>query len=279
MFKKTFGCGSLILVFIITVSVIMVGGYLTFNKYISPYLNNAEIQEVYNIYMELSEPVNEGELITNAPQETDYDNAKTKLVAGGIHIFNEYGDIDPSLIEQSNFFPTGAIALTDKELAILINKFIENPLNLEQIGITSEQIGGLYTEVLEVNIEETGIDTVNLRFVVKLDMTTIKSQLGFFGLFLPDELYITNENTLELVNGEYVLINGSIHVNNLEEETNTRMLEILVEALNNIDENLTVESLHQGVGELILSGIEEASNTFNTDILFTNGFITFTPQI
>ena len=278
MFRKTFGCGSLIAVFFVTIAIILVGGYFAFTNYISPYLNNADVQELYQIYVELSKSVNEADLVTNAPLTADYDNAKQSLLTGGIDIFNEYGDIDPSKIEESNFIPESSIILSDKELASLINAFIENPLNLEKVGINPNDVGGLNTEVLEVNIEEININTINLSFVVKLDMTQIKNQLGFFGFFIPNELYLTNRNTLNYENGTYTLESGSIHVNNLPQATNDRMLEILVEALNENNPELTVETINKGVGELILRGIQEVSNTFNTSIEFSNGSITFIPN-
>ena len=234
-------------------------------------------KKIYHIYNQLSEDVNEAEIVTNAPTTDDYDNAQTNLVQGGIDIFNEYGDIDPALIEESNFFPTESIILTDKELAALINAFISNPLNLEKLGINLDQIGGLNTEVLEVNIATVDNVTIDLSFIVKLDMQDIKNQLGFFGFFLPDTLYVQAQNTLELIEGEYALISASIKVNNLDEETNTRMLEILVKALSNDNPDLTVQELNEATGRLILEGIKQASTTFNTSITFNNGSITFTP--
>jgi hypothetical protein len=278
MFKRTFGCGSLIAVFFVTVAIIVIGAYFAFTNFISPYLNNADIQEIYDIYVELSKDVNEESLVSNAPQEVDYDNAQQALVSSGIDIFNEYGDIDPTQIDESNFFPTNNITLADRELASLINAFIENPLNLQQVGINTEDIGGLQTKVLEVIIDEIDATTINLSFIVRLDMTQIKTQLGFFGFFLPDELYITNQNTLHYENNAYTLVSGNIHANNLPQETNDRMLEILVEALNENNPELTVESLNTGIGELILSGIEEVSNTFHTSITFAEGQITFIPD-
>ncbi|MDD4210974.1 MAG: hypothetical protein PHC46_01080 [Clostridia bacterium] len=278
MFKKSFGFGSLIFVFLITVVVIMVGGYFAFSAYISPYLNDANLQEVYTIYNALSEDINEAELVTNEPTAQDYDNAETKLTDGGINIFNEYGDIDPALIEESNFLPAASITLTDKELASVINEFIENPLNLEKLGINLEDIGGLNTKVLEVNIETTDSVTVALSFIVRLDMQFIKERLAFFGYFLPSKLYIKSQSTLQFFEGEYTLINGNISVNNIDEELNERMLEILVGALRGDNEDFTVQDLHEATGKTILAGIQETSNTFNTSIIFNDGTITFVPN-
>ncbi|MDD4210791.1 MAG: hypothetical protein PHC46_00135, partial [Clostridia bacterium] len=143
--------------------------------------------------------------------------------------------------------------------------------------INLDQIGGLNTEVLEVNIATVDNVTIDLSFIVKLDMQDIKNQLGFFGFFLPDTLYVQAQNTLELIEGEYALISASIKVNNLDEETNTRMLEILVKALSNDNPDLTVQELNEATGRLILEGIKQASTTFNTSITFNNGSITFTP--
>jgi hypothetical protein len=278
MFKRSFGCGSLIFTFLITVIFIMVGGYFAFSAYISPYLNDANFMEMLNIYSSLLEDVNEAELATNMPSEQDYDSAQTKLTDGGINIFNEYGDIDPALIEESNFFPSNSITITDKELASLINEFIENPLNLEKVGINSEDVGGLNTKVLEIKIETTDSVTVELSIVVRLDMEYIKSELAFFGIILPDNLYLKSQSTIRLVEGQYTLIDGKVGVNDLEEELNERMLEILVGALKGDDENFTVQDLHEAAGETILSGIQEASNVFNTIITFNNGSITFAPN-
>jgi len=275
MLKKTFGCGSLIAVFFVTILVIGFGGYFAYNTYISPYLNNADLQELYTIYKELSNEVDESTLITNAPTVNDYESAKQNLISSGITIFDESGNIDPNLLEETNFTPTSNIILTDKELASLINEFINNPQNLEKIGIEESQLGGLQTQVLEVIIHEIDASTVNLSFIVKLDMTQIKTHLGFFGFFLPDLLYVTSENTLQKTGNDYALVNGSLNINNLSEEMNTRMLEILVDALKETQEDLTVENIQMGIGELILNGIEELSTSFNTNIEFSEGTITF----
>ena len=275
MFKKTFGCGSLIAVFFVTILVIGLGGYFAYNNYISPYLNNADLQELYTIYRELSNEVNESTLVTNAPTTNDYETAKQNLTSSGITIFDENGNIDPNLLEETNFTPTSNIVLTDKELASLINEFIDNPQNLEKLGITEAQLGGLETQVLEVIIHEIDTSTVNLSFIVKLDMTQIKTHLGFFGFFIPDLLYVSSENTLQKIGNDYSLINGSLNINNLSEEMNTRMLEILVDALKETQENLTVENIQMGIGELILSGIEELGTSFQTNIEFSEGTITF----
>jgi|LGVF01.2.fsa_nt_gb hypothetical protein len=278
MFKRrSFGCGSLIFVIVVTVAVIAVGAYFAFESFVSPYLNNAEIQELYSIYMDLSQDVNEADIVTNPPLETDYDNAQTKLSDGGIEIFNEYNDIDPTQLENANFVPTADITLSDTELAAFVNAFLENPLNLEALGIDAEQVGGLNTEILEISIETIDSINVNLSIIVKLDLEEIQTQLGFFGIFLPDFIYIQNNNTLQLVEGEYELISGDIVVNDLSEEQNDRMFEILVEALQSEEDPLTLEELKLAVGEIMLEGIQEASNTFNTDITFNNGSITFSP--
>ena len=275
--RRSFGCGSLIFVFLISITIIVVGGYFAFNAYISPYLNDAQLREIYNIYTDLSEDVNESELVTNSPAESDYTNAQTKLEQNGIEIFDQYGDIDPALIDETNFLPESSIILSDKELASVINKFIANPLNLEQLGIDPESIGGLNTQVLEVNITEVSPTVFNLSFIVKLDMQSIKTQFGVFGLFIPDALYLNSESILELENNEYTLVSGEVHVNDLEQEKNDRILEILSDALSQTNEDVTVETLNRATGELILRGITEASTTFNTTISFDDGVIIFTP--
>ena len=200
------------------------------------------------------------------------------MTDGGIDIFNEYGDIDPALIEESSFLIEESITLTDKELASIINEFLENPLNLQKVGLDLEDIGGLNTKVLEVNIQTTDSITVELSFVVRLDMEYIKGKLGLFGIVLPDRLYIKNESTLQLVEGQYVLIDGNLRVNNMDEALNEGMLEILVGALRGDNEDFTVQDLHEATGKTILAGIQEASNTFNTTITFNNGSITFVPN-
>jgi len=276
--KRNYGCGSFILVLIVTILVILIGGYFIFQSYISPYLNNADVQELYQIYTDLSEPVNESDFVSNIPDTADYNSAKNSLIAGGIAIFDESGEIDPALIEESNFYPTNDITLTDQELASMINAFIGNPLNLEKIGITEENIGGLNTQVLEVVIEKQNETTVKLSFVVKLDMTNIKMQLGFFGFFIPDTLYVENENILQLTEGGYSLIDGSVTVNNLDETKNERILEILTQVLKNNDEAMTKEKLEESIGQLILSGIQGLSDTFHTTISFEQNAITFHPN-
>lgn len=282
MFKRTFGCGSLLMVFVITVAALGGLAFWGYNQYVSPYLNDAEIQELITIYSGLSEEVNEEELVTNPVEVADYDNARTKMQAQGIEVFNEHGDIDPNLIEESNFFASGNVTLTDTELAGMINEFISNPLNLQKVGIDTTDIGGLNTEILEVNIDTVDGTNVDLSFIVKLDLTQIKQELdAILGFFLPNAIYITNTNSLTLVDGSYQLVSGNIRVNNLSEELNNRMFEIMVDALEVNQPELTVTELNEGMGNLILDGITELANVFGTTVTFSDGSVTFipTPQV
>ena len=279
MFRgKSFGCGSLIATVFLTVVIVAVGGFIAFNYYLSPYLNDVEIQELYSIYTQLSEDVNESEIVTNPVEAVDYETAKVKLTDSGIEIFDENGDIDPASIEEANFFANADVVLTDVELASVINEFISNSLNLEKVGIDPEDVGGLETQVLEVKIETVDGINVDLSFIIKLDMQEMQGQLGFFGLFLPDYLYIENSNQLQLVDGNYEFVTGSIEINNLTQEMNDKVFNVLVGALEVNDPSLTIQTINEGMGQLILDGIQEVSSTFGTIITFSDGAITFTPE-
>ncbi len=59
---------------------------------------------------------------------------------------------------------------------------------------------------------------------------------------------------------------------------NDKVFNVLVGALEVNDPSLTIQTINEGMGQLILDGIQEVSSTFGTIITFSDGAITFTPE-
>lgn len=269
------GCGCFGLLFAI-IAIIVMAGIVLYNTQIAPYLNNMGLGEFFDIYSSISEAVDEEALVTNAPDENDYSDARAELEDAGINIFDEDGDIDPELLNEE-FSLTESITLEDTELTALINELIDSSASVENNPLSNfDEIGEV--DVLEINIDVLISGDIGLSSIVKINIESLKEELGPLGIFFPNQLYLESTNTLELIDGEYALIESNIGISNLSEEQNNQLIEIIFDFIDDENSELTAETFDDVIGEALIDGIEQINGEGIAYIIFGQGTVTFSPQ-
>ncbi len=175
-----------LIVLIVVIAGAFFGGVLYLNK-----KYDIDTFKTLSSLKQLSEPVDEKDIVKNPYSDADVDNLLTEFNVSfdgfitkdenGIH-FN-FDNVDT--------VATKDVYLTDKQLAIFASEALEEKIN-SQIEV------GSYTfpiEILEMDIKDIKEESSTIKTIVRLDVTDLKKSfssfpLSLFGKYIPTYFYL-----------------------------------------------------------------------------------------
>ena len=257
---------------------IFTGGYFFLDKSIVPkYFGQYgihSIPDLVSMVTSLYKTPKESSLVTNGYTQTDFSNAVVKLQKGG-YMINDDGSMKEQLFEH--FKGDGMVQLTDKELAAICNKFLED-------GILVDALPDLnYLNVINISILQVTVtpdkesfdgkwySKANLDVIMKIDTSDICVQIAeqmetplfLLNMIIPDVLYFSLSYDIDL-NAENnvkddesnISASGSIAINGRTEKQSKVLIDLLIDFIFPVEDEMNLEKFTAELGNVIVEGIE-----------------------
>lgn len=266
--KKPRIIGRIIALLSIVVA-IFVGGYFFLDlaiipKYFGMY-GIKNVPDLVGVVTSLYKTPNEKTFITNPPTTLDF--------ASAIDILQDanYRIADDGTFSESDIRGDDAVTLTDRELAALCNKLIEN-------GLLNETLPNLnYLNMINISIMEIIIEPNNeskdgdyysratATMIAKLDTTDIREQIAehmqtplfLLNMIIPDNLYFEVHYDIDLAKAkEERVSNATIAINGRTAEQSEILMNLLIDFIFPKKDNMDLEKFTTDFGQIILQGID-----------------------
>lgn len=251
------------------VMAIFVGGYFFLDlaiipKYFGMY-GIKNVPDLVGVVTSLYKTPNEKKFITNPPTTLDLASAIDILQDANYKI-----EADGTFTE-SDIRGDAAVSLTDRELAALCNKLLEN-------GILNETLPNLnYLNMINISIMEIIIEPnaeskvedfysrAAVTMIAKLDTTDIREQIAdhmdtplfLLNMIIPDNLYFEVHYDIDLAKSEAERVsNATIAINGRTAEQSEILMNLLIDFIFPEKDNMNLEKFTKTFGEIILQGID-----------------------
>ncbi len=273
--KKSSFIVKIIATFMIIIA-IFTGGYFFLDKKIVPkYFGQYGINSIPDLVGVVSSLYNspkESSIVTNGHTQTDFSSAVIKLQKAGYKI-NDDGSMQEA--EFSVFKGDGKVQLTDRELAAVCNKFLEDGVLIDALPELN-YLNIINISVLEVVITPDKTSKVgeyyskaNLAATFKINTTDIclqiSEQMGtplfLLNMIIPEELYFAVAYDIDLNadasdNGNEVSAHGSISINGRTEKQSEILINLLIDFIFPSEDEMNIDKFTTELGGVIVEGIE-----------------------
>lgn len=248
---------------------IFVGGYFFLDlaiipKYFGMY-GIKDVPDLVGVVTSLYKTPNEKKFITNPPTALD--------LASAIDILQDanYKIDDDGTVTEADIKGDAAVSLTDRELAALCNKLIEN-------GLLNETLPNLnYLNMINISIMEIIIEPNNdskegdyysraaATMIAKLDTTDIREQIAehmqtplfLLNMIIPDNLYFEVHYDIDLAKAKDERVsNATIAINGRTTEQSKILMNLLIDFIFPDADNMDLEKFTSDFGQIILQGID-----------------------
>ncbi|MFW5780566.1 MAG: hypothetical protein ACOCWI_03865 [Bacillota bacterium] len=208
-------------------------------------LAEMKIKDLISVIRNLMKP-DETQIVTNPYDlEEDKEGADTNTIAAGIPMDGE----DPDYMFLLGDEPlTTEIPLlleyTDTEIAYIMDTIIGYS---EEYDEDVEVIRDMNASLVQVEINKASISTVEMMLAV--DISSIKEDIPMGGGLLPDRIYLNSVNKLEVDSSGIISTESqNIEVNGMTDETSTAVINALLSAVDEDNEEDPVEFFNDAFG-------------------------------
>lgn len=283
MKKKKSGFFVKIIATLLVIVAIFTGGYFFLDKKVVPkYFGQYGIEgvpDLVGLVTSLYNSPKESKLVSNGFNQTDFSNAVTKLKKAGYKI-NDDGTMQEPVFEI--FKGDGKCQLTDRELASICNKFLEdgvlvdalpelNYLNVINISILEATITPDKDSVLEdvetsdgESFEGELYSKANLSLILKVDTTDICEQIAtqmetplfLLNMIIPDVIYFSVSYDIDLDKEGQTDANGSIAINGRTEKQSKILIDLLIDFIFPEEDEMNIDKFTEELGKVIVSGVD-----------------------
>lgn len=271
MKKKKSGFIWKITVIFSLIVAIFVGGFFFLDKKIVPkYFGKYGIEgvgDLVGVVSSLYKSPKESTLVTNGHTQTDFSSAVVKLQKAGYKM-NDDGSMQETVFKD--FQGDGKIQLTDKELAAICNKFLQD-------GILVDALPDLnYLNIINISILEVKItpdknsydgewySKANLAMIMKINTADICEQIAeqmetpifLLNMIIPEELYFSISYDIELDEDETITSNGSISINGRTEKQSKILIDLLIDFIFPAEDEMNMDKFTSELGNVIVKGVD-----------------------
>ncbi len=274
---------SLLLVFIVLGGIVL-GGYFVLDKIVVPkYFSEygiSSMSDLVGMMRTLYSTPHESQIVTNGYSSTDLDRAIAKLTGAGYPILED-GSFDFDGF-NSGAKGSGDIALTDRELAAVLDKLLDttefsdllpsltnfNTLNLNLLEITITPVQNNSNSEDENNESaEISASNAHIKFILKIDTDNVRSlmaeqmQIPIFllNMIVPNTIYVTVNYNVEISSTEdataWLISDGGMAVNGRSETQSEILLNLLIKFIFGDDSTMTAPKLISELGTIIEKGV------------------------
>lgn len=251
------------------VMAIFVGGYFFLDlaiipKYFGMY-GIKNVPDLVGVVTSLYKTPNEKEFVTNPHTALD--------LASAIDILQDanYKIADDGTVANGDIKGDQAVSLTDRELAALCNKLIENGLlnetlpNLNYLNMINISILELIIDQNEESKEGDYYSRAAVTLIAKLETTDIREQIAkhmetplfLLNMIIPDNLYFEVHYEIDLAkSSEERISNATIAINGRTAEQSKILMNLLIDFIFPDADNMDLEKFTTDFGQIILSGID-----------------------
>ncbi len=268
--RKKSGCLRLLLILLAIVGAIVLAGYIFYTYMISPQINGLTLTELRQIYTELQQPVDEADILSNEPTELDYSSVVSKFTGANLNIFDEQDNLDEAALNSLTAEDLSlAVTLTDAEVASLLNEFVKVE-DSEGINISAFFVKEVVIE------EENGVITFSV--IAKVDAQNLTDEDGYLLNFIPEDIYIKVETSIELQESEYVVTSGDIKIINLSTESNDLLMGAIADFADNVSQDdIDVTYLDELLGNEVVGFVNNLQTNDGLTVTFADGSVTVVP--
>lgn len=273
MKKKKSGFVWKIVICLSLIIAIFTGGYFFLDKKIVPkYFGRYGINGVPDLVGVVSSLYNspkESQIVTNGHTQTDFSTAVVKLQKAGYKI-NDDGSMQETVFKD--FQGDGKIQLTDKELAAICNKFLQDGILIDALPDLN-YLNIINISILEVKItpdekskeEDSEYYTkANLSLIMKIDTKDIREQIAeqmqtpifLLDMIIPDELYFSISYDIEVSEEETITSNGLITINGRNEKQSKVLIDLLIEFIFPDEDDMNKDKFTNELGSVIVKAVD-----------------------
>lgn len=272
--KKTGFVFKLIISFTL-ICAIFTGGYLFLDKKIVPkYFGRYGIYgipDLVGVVASLYKSPNETKIVTNGYTQTDFSNAVSKLQNAGYKM-NDDGSMKEK--EFENFRGSGAVVITDKELASICDKFLADGILVDALPDLN-YLNVINIKVLEIIItpDEEAFDgtyytKAHVSSIMKINTHDICEQISeqmdtpifLLNMIIPEVLYFSISYDIDLnkdaeADSTFEAA-GTIAINGRSETQSQILINLLIDFIFPESEEMNIDKFTRELGNVIVSGIE-----------------------
>ncbi len=175
-----------LIVLIVVIAGVFFGGVLYLNK-----KYDIDTFKTLSSLKQLSEPVDEKDIVKNPYTDTDVDNMVSDVNLSFDGFVTKEGDNITFNYDKLATAAAQDVYLSDKQLAVFASVALKEKIN-SQIEIGSYKFP---LELLELDIKDINNDTARIESIVRLDVTDLKNSfssfpLSLFGKYIPTYFYL-----------------------------------------------------------------------------------------
>ncbi len=175
-----------LIVLIVVIAGVFFGGVLYLNK-----KYDIDTFKTLSSLKQLSEPVDEKDIVKNPYTDTDVDNMVSDVNLSFDGFVTKEGDNITFNYDKLATAAAQDVYLSDKQLAVFASVALKEKIN-SQIEIGSYKFP---LELLELDIKDVNNDTAKIESIVRLDVTDLKNSfssfpLSLFGKYIPTYFYL-----------------------------------------------------------------------------------------
>ncbi len=266
--KKPRILGRILVVLFLVLS-IFVGGYFFLDlsiipKYFGQYgINN--VPDLIGVVTSLYKSPNEKKLVQNPYTTQDLTSAISTLQSANYKI------ADDGTITEDGFKGDVSVNLTDRELAALCNKLIDNGILLDALPDLN-YLNVLNISILEIILtidEKSKVDDhyekANISFITKINTIDIREQIAehmdtplfLLNMIVPDNLYLSVSYDIDLTKAETERVsNATIAINGRTAKQSKILMNLLIDFIFPEEDDMDLEKFTTTFGDIILQGID-----------------------
>ncbi len=199
-------------------------------------------------------------IVTYPIDDTSLDNALLKIDGVGLSsIYTRNGnDVEFGLDNiQGAVAMSGELALSDKELASIVNSYFNSMLS-DVVPEEGQDVLGDTAEVVQIKITDVqtlagGLTSANLNIIAKADMTSFKQMLTSFPLslikdYIPKTLYINSTTKITMTDDTLYTVNPvDLRLNNFTSKQTSEFIKLIDKLIG----TGSAFELNKNIGELV----------------------------
>lgn len=273
MKTKRSGFVAKILVIISIIAAVFVGGFFFLDRLIVPkYFGSYgiyNISDLIGVVSSLYSSPKEKDIVTNGYADVDLENAIAILRAHDYKI-----EPDGTILKQNfdNFKGEGTVVLTDREVAAMCGKLVENGMlinalpDLNYLNVMNISILEFTVSPEKDSLDENGYtySKSHIKFIVKIETSDIRDQIAkqmdtpmyLLKIIIPDTLYFSINFDFDLDSTENRRSNGNISINGKTEKQSETLINLLIEFIFPEEDHMDIDSFTNAIGDVALKGID-----------------------
>ncbi len=274
MKKKKTGFVFKLLISFTLILAIFTGGYFFLDKKIVPkYFGKYGIYgipDLVGVVASLYKSPNEAKIVTNGYTPTDFSNAVSKLQGAGYKM-NDDGSMKEKDFDA--FRGSGVVAITDKELASICDKFLVDGIlvdalpDLNYLNVINIKVLEIIITPDENSFDGTYFTKAHISSIMKINTNDICEQIAeqmdtpifLLNMIIPEVLYFSisydidlNKETDDEVTPEAA---GTIAINGRSEKQSEILINLLIDFIFPETDEMNIDKFTGELGHVIESGI------------------------